>query len=388
MLNADLTGFDSAKKATPAHHKIMKRLTSPLFGGMRVTDDVLDLILHVFSESEADLVQHLPLMIPRTAEGIAKKSGRSVNEVTSVMDNLSFKKKVILAAGNRRRYCIVPLLPGMFEMVLMTTSTASLTSWHRRFSELFERIWEAGCLSDFNIGKKAPIRYLQIGAVQNRTLQSAYPASRLEEVLDRYDDFAVGHCQCRLAMELTDKGCKKPTENCVAIGRKMVDELSNRGMMRKVDKKEVIAIKRDAEQHGCVTFMFNTVDPMFGNGSCSCCGCCCHAMKGVKEFSVPGLICQPQFLPGKDDDKCNACNRCLTICPMEAWSNHDQSLRFRQERCIGCGLCVVACKQDALGLFPAVREGGPESSWMMLLAKLLPGYLTGSLSIMARRMLG
>ncbi len=202
-LNVDITatliGFDSARTPTFGHQQIMKHLSSPWLMGPPASDDLLELIMHLFTADEADLVQHLPPLRPRSAHKVARVSGRSVRNVRQVLDRLAFTKMAILAAGEPRKYTILPIVPGIFEMALMTTDVATRNAWHKRFAELFECLWDKGYLMDY-VGKGPPaIRYLPTGGL-SRTLHAAWPSDRLEEVLEPYDLFAVGTCQCRLAI--------------------------------------------------------------------------------------------------------------------------------------------------------------------------------------------
>ncbi|MDD5394725.1 MAG: 4Fe-4S binding protein [Thiothrix sp.] len=50
-----------------------------------------------------------------------------------------------------------------------------------------------------------------------------------------------------------------------------------------------------------------------------------------------------------------SCTRCVDSCPQDAWLLDDSGLRINTSRCDGCGLCVAACPESALGqdLHPA-----------------------------------
>ncbi len=52
-----------------------------------------------------------------------------------------------------------------------------------------------------------------------------------------------------------------------------------------------------------------------------------------------------------------SCTRCVDACPRDAWILDDDSLQIDTARCDGCGLCVAACTESALGqnLLPALR---------------------------------
>ncbi|EIJ36712.1 ATP-binding protein [Thiothrix nivea] len=51
------------------------------------------------------------------------------------------------------------------------------------------------------------------------------------------------------------------------------------------------------------------------------------------------------------------CTRCVDVCPRDAWILDDDSLQIDTGLCDGCGLCVAACTESALGqpLLPAAR---------------------------------
>jgi Pyruvate/2-oxoacid:ferredoxin oxidoreductase delta subunit len=385
-LNAVLTGFDSARLTTPAHHRIIKSYASPLLIGPPASDDLLELVMHMFTEDEADLVQHLPPLRPRSAKKVALLSGRPISDVTQVLDSLAFTKQIILAAGEPRKYTILPLLPGTFEMVLMTPDLSTRNTWHKRFAELFERLWDKGSLLiDYIMKNGYPsIRYLPVNGA-SKTLHAAWPSDRFEEVLEPYDQFAVGNCQCRLAMHLVDRGCDRPLENCVAIGP-VAKPIIERGLMRKADRREIIEIKHNAEEHGCVTFIGNAIgrSPL-GNGSCSCCGCCCHGLRSISQFNAPGLISKPHFLPVREEKKCTLCRKCINVCPMDAWRVSGKDLQFNTIRCIGCGLCVLACKFGALSLQESDDVRPPQNNWLTFLLKIAPVYLTATVRVWARR---
>ncbi len=385
-LNDILTGFDSAQRATQAHHQIVKHYASPLLLGPPPSDVLLELVMHMFTENEADLVQYLPPWRPRTAAKVAKLSGRSASEVQKVLDSLSFTKFVILAFGSPRKYTILPIVPGTFEMALMTKDVTTRNTWHKKFAELFEHLWDKGYLIEYITKGRPAIRYLPVMKV-SKTLHMAWPSDKLEEVLKPYRDFAVGNCQCRLAMQLVGKGCDRPMKNCVVLGP-MSKHFIERGLMRKTDRREIMEIKRNAEEHGLVSWMMNEVGGQpLGNGSCSCCGCCCHALRMLTQFNVPGALSKPHFLPKQNNEKCTLCQKCIKACPMGALTISGRRLLFNKIRCIGCGLCVVACKFGALTLEPAKEVTPHQASWLEAFLNSAPAYMANSLRIWVKRLL-
>ncbi len=384
-LYADLTGWGSAQSATPAHHRLAKNFGSPLLFGPPFSDDLLALMMHMFTADEADVAQHLPPLRPRNAKRIARRTSRSEQNVSAVLDHLSQHKKFIVGWGQPRKYTIFPLIPGTFELTMMRPELSQFTDWHRRFAELFNRVWGSGYVADYVPVTPAPVRYLPVSAVSD-TLYMAWPSDRLEQILDRYDSFAIGHCQCRVAARLLGQGCDKPTENCVYMGQ-FADFVIGHGSMRRASRAEVLAAKKQAEQHGCITWMMNEYGDPRGNLSCSCCGCCCHCLEMINQFSAPGFISRPHFIPQKRAELCKSCEKCANHCPMGAWQKVGVRLFYQKVRCVGCGLCVTACPHGALELTPLPQAPQPPGSWPALIAKSAPDIVANSFTAWLKRKL-
>jgi electron transport complex protein RnfB len=365
--------------------EVAKMYSSPLLWGPPICDELIALVEHMYTEEEASLVQHLSALPGKAAMAVAAAAHRPVEEVRPILERLALEKFVLLSSGtaDKKRYYFLPLMPGVFEMALIRTSLDTLTDWHRRLAELFAALYETGYFVDYAEHPSSTVRYLPVG----ETIEAhpmALPSDRLEEILDRYKVFAVGLCQCRMTEEIVGRGCGRPLENCVAFGGAAEFFIRN-GKMRQVEKRDALEIKAEAEAAGLATWMTEgELGKSIGGASCSCCGCCCGALRTISEFNAPGIIAPPHFMPKVDLIKCTYCGKCAKVCPMGAVvvDVKGKSYLHLAERCIGCGLCAVACdKQHAIQMEPTPKYREPPRSLLSALLQIAPNYLRNAWSV-------
>ncbi len=85
---------------------------------------------------------------------------------------------------------------------------------------------------------------------------------------------------------------------------------------------------------------------------CMCCGCCCSQLRGRTRWDNMSAILPSNFIPRSGDD-CAACGICVDRCWFGALSIDEAQERsvVDPEKCIGCGVCTLACPQETLKLY-------------------------------------
>ncbi len=354
---------DDFPQSSLAHRALAEKLSSPLYLGPPICDEFMALLEHVFSEDEAELVRHLTVLKGTSAKAVAKKAHQDENSVRRVLDAAAERRCIWHEGdGDARRYKALPLMPGLFEILMCGHELETMNPWVRRFAELFADLYDTGYYTAYVAYRTDTVRYMPTGHLA-KSHPLALPSDQFEQIIDSYNSFAVGHCQCRMSAEIVGKGCGKPTLNCSALGE-WADGAISRGLMKRVSKKEYIEIKKEAEAAGLVNFLMN-IDFAEGQASCSCCGCCCYVLRLISDFDMPAAIAKPHFQPVINKQACTNCGACARVCPTGAIVvDPKRSTWTLPHRCIGCGLCAAACKtKDAIRMDPLPDYRIPPDSW-------------------------
>ena len=349
---------------TPAHRSLAQKF---VFQKNRedafVPDSLLDLVTFTYTEEEAEVVSALGFLgLP--ARAIARKLKRPVREVTPILESLS--GRLLIQSLNMKGipiYSFMPLVPGVFE-AQMIRSKGEYGEYYKEFSRLFETFYEEFCTWIQPKLEGKDLRFGRIIPVERSLERSpgisvmALSTDKYSEMVDRNNSFCLVHvCACRHERELVGKGCGKPKDVCSAMGW-LADLLIEKDMARRVSKEEFIDAKMRAADAGLVNLVDNLENPL---QVCSCCGCCCGALRLLSEFNIPTIIARSHFEAAIDTAKCIGCGNCAEVCPMDAITLKKATPRARKKkkasldpvRCIGCGLCVSKCdRQKAITLRP------------------------------------
>jgi H+/Na+-translocating ferredoxin:NAD+ oxidoreductase subunit B len=291
----------------------------------------------IFTEPQADLFVKLR-PIPEAPKDIAERLGLEAGVLADQLEEMAKKGLLFrVRKGESVRYAAVPYVVGIFEF--------QLNHMDAEFARDHEEYFETAFSKSIQGFQTPVLRTVPI----DRELVAEYPVAPFEDVLEIIENqtsIAVSPCVCRTTKELVDERCDKPLENCFSFGSHAAYYVEN-GMGHYISKEEAKEIVIANEKAGLVMQPFNAQK---AGGMCSCCGCCCGVLRGIKAQPVPADAVKSNYYAVVDEDECTGCETCMDRCQMDAITMVDDVAQLNLDRCIGCGLCITTCPTEALSL--------------------------------------
>ncbi len=181
----------------------------------------------------------------------------------------------------------------------------------------------------------------------------------VEEIIEKFDDIAVGHCFCRQRRAVLGHPCSlgAPIETCFTFGKSARHTVAQ-GFARSVSKDEALKIMKQAEEAGLVHKAFhpNSKISRPETSICNCCKDCCDTLRLWRDGAFP-LVNATNYLSIIDQELCIGCGECVDRCPTDAIVLSDEGKAERDENsCLGCGLCARFCPQEAISLQEGPRR--------------------------------
>jgi ferredoxin len=316
-------------------------------------------------------------------EELKKSSNLEENEILSYVNTLA-KKGFIFNQPNSKGLLVYRLMPvlmvGIFEYLFM--KKIFYTEQEKKIANLFEDYFQE--VSDFiqsNYDTILPIfekmrpydRTLSIldRNVEGEEIEISVNSSldvpeeqimlsqKVEELIDKFEDIAVGHCFCRHHKDLLGKSCTQTElrENCFTFG-KSAKFVAEQGFGRLISKEEALKLMKLSEKDGLVHKAFHpNLDITKEETSiCNCCKDCCGTLEWWR-MGLTALINSTNYLSQINDDLCTGCGTCVEKCPVDAVKlNEYDNAKVNEQYCIGCGVCAHFCPESAITLLEGMRR--------------------------------
>lgn len=272
----------------------------------------------ILSDDEADIAIAAGLRKERTAGYLAKKVGKTVEEVQPLLDNLVyygiFRRSMDKALGEDVYYMQI-FAPGILEMMV---NQKELLATHPEVGRAFEEYTRNLAA---NMGAMIPDGYglMRVIPVESALegIEGVSDYERISHYLDKYDRFSVSPCSCRASRSSLGDGCGHLEEDmCVQMGRG-AEHYIRTGRAREITREQAIEIIRRAEENGLMHDMVNIEEPGESAAICNCCACACFGLRVGLMFGARDAI-RSNYVAEVDEAKCVACGQCVETCPGNA----------------------------------------------------------------------
>ena len=338
---------------------------------------VLELLKIFWNEEEIQILSHFePADKWVTIKQLEERTGIPRKEIKML---LSRSVNLGTIARKMNKYCLEPLIPGIFEKYYQRgrDTQENQIKAAKLYRDVMKKVLPQEVYeNDYKVFRPLlPIeskeKLLEINKefdVQSQVL----PYELVTNLIDNNEHFAVISCQCRLIGEMSGEPCKvAPAEmGCFITGVGAQNAIQERLVgARKLTKEEAIDFIKETEKAGLV---HNAIWDKGNESSvfiCNCCGCHCGAIYpsnvlhlNERQYSVQ----QSNFAPQFNMELCVKCETCLRKCPVDAiyhrWplesDSSDEKMVLREDKCIGCGICAVNCPKEAIKMMK-VRDIEP-----------------------------
>lgn len=355
--------------STENYEKVRKFLHGLCATGMPKSESGAEIriLQKLFSPEEAEAVLYLRLG-PEPVEVIAERMGRDPAEVGQLLKTMA-EHCVIRAhpKGNAVHYEAMVWVPGIMEISLRNATE----QYARDYMEYMASLRAA---FDKTVEKPGPAQAPRIAYTRTIPVEESIaagskvlPHEHIAEIIEKAArPRAVQECWCRSIKEMAGGHCDKHAtkEVCISFGA-FAQNIIDAKAGREIDDAEFKAIMRTANEAGLVPLVaLNTSSFTEILNLCNCCNCCCSSLSvkvanDGKNFGFGQAA--SGFIACIDEDICAGCTRyCMEGCQTAALYEENGISTLKTGRCIGCGLCVVACPQGAIALVRRKEEDLPQ----------------------------
>jgi ferredoxin len=353
-----------------------------------VNDTTLSILKHVVEddEEELDFIYAFRKEASQTMEQLKKSSDLPEEKIEQLATGLA-KKGLIFNQPSSAGIMVYRLLPlmtvGLMEYVFMGELKGD--EREQRLAELFQKlIAEVRDQVQHNYDNLVPI--FKMSPPVDRTVpvrttedgreikiipidkdievpeEFILPSQTVEEIINKFDDIAVGRCFCRQRRTMLGEPCDTDATmmNCFTFG-KSARHTAAQGFAKQITKEEAFKIMKEAEEEGLVHKAFHPLSKVSRpeTSICNCCkDCkdCCDTLNVWRDGALP-LINSTYHLSVIDQEVCTGCGVCVERCPTEAIELNDNEEAVRDENaCFGCGICARFCPEEAISLKEGLRK--------------------------------
>ena len=272
----------------------------------------------ILTDEECDVAIAAGLRKERTAEYLAAKVGKPVDEVRKIAERLAWIGVFRITNDPKTGkdiFFMQIFAPGIMEMLV---NNQQLLAEHPEIGRAFEEYTRV------RMANMAPMMPNGYGLMRVVPIESAIKDipdvrdyDKLSYYLGKYDIFSVSPCSCRASRRTLNDGCGHLEQDmCIQMG-KGAEHYIRTGRGRQVSREEVLQILKRAEDNGLMHDMPNIEEAGESSAICNCCACSCFGLRVGLLYGARDVI-RSNFVAKVDEEKCVACGQCVENCPGNA----------------------------------------------------------------------
>ena len=350
-----------------------------------VNDTTISILKHVIEDDEEELefIHAFREQPSQTMEQLKESSNLPEEKIEQLATSLA-KKGLIFNQPSSTGVMVYRVLPLMTVGLLEYTFMGELKGDEREqaLARLFEKlimevrdqvqgnydnlvpIFETTPPTDRTVPPRATeeggdIKVIPVDKSIEVPEEFVLPSQSVEEIINKFDDIAVGRCFCRQRRKMLGEPCHTdaPMMNCFTFG-KSARHTAAQGFAQMITKEEAFRIMKEAEEGGLVHKAFHpgSNESRPETSICNCCKDCCDTLKIWRDGVFP-LNNSTYYLSVIDREACSGCGICVERCPTEAIQlNENEEAEREESLCFGCGICARFCPEEAISLKEGLRK--------------------------------
>lgn len=335
-------------------HRLLQQRLDRMPSGAPDSPVFMKILKLLFTDDEAELARRIPSQMT-SIEKLSGKLGIDTDRLNDKMTDMAQRGLIIDLEHNGQRYvALPPVVIGFFEFVFMRTRDEMPMN---ELAQLFEEYF-----NDYRF--KQSVFQGRTQLTRSLVHEEALPDGDFIEILEwerasnivkSASAHAVGICQCLHTATYMGNACEKEQMVCLSLNYG-AEFLVKSGIAQPIDASKAMQILEACKLAGLAQIGDNVQRKV--SFICNCCGCCCHIMRGIKNFNIPNAIVSSHWIMQVDLSKCNGCGKCAKACPVDVIDIEKEKVDNKERRwavhhkdlCLGCGVCYSTCKYGALEL--------------------------------------
>jgi hypothetical protein len=277
------------------------------------------------NEEELDLIYAFRDQPSQTLDQLVESSGFPAEKVDLLATSLA-KKGLVFNQPSSSGVMVYRLLPlmlvGLMEYKFMVKVTGS--EEEKKLARLFEKLlqelrdqtqqnydalaplFNAAPAVDRTVPNRTsedgkPIKIIPVDKTLDIGDEFILPSQTVEEIINKFDDIAVGHCFCRQRRSLLGDHCRTdaPVLNCFTFG-KSARHTAAQGFAKMITREEALKIMQEAAQAGLIHKAFHpgSRETSPETSICNCCKDCCDTLGHLRGVVPHRCYCSERRGPG------------------------------------------------------------------------------------------